>query len=344
MPDEVLPEREDPLGHLAGEDAPRAEPARDRVVLGQLRDRHRVHRPVEDVDPAFGVVERPGGRRVGVQAETEPLGHELDPARFVDAGVLRVDGGDGQERLTGQLHGVRGGEGRDRGRVDAAAQGDRVLARQAAGNGAVEECRKVLLRFRKRDVRRLQERLWIPVALERDAPVRPDRRRRGSREAGDAAEHRAAGVEAPEEHRFDRFHVGLAGDAGPGRHLLALGRGHEAVGALAMEERASPRWSRKTTRSSPSVQAPAKTPRKRAGPRRPRPRSRRGASRPARPAPTGPAPTRPRRGCRASPSRPPPCHRRPPPMRPGRRDRWKRRAQPRPRRAPRPRSHGAAPP
>ncbi len=297
MPDQVLAEREHPLGHLAGEDVAGPELVRDAVVLGELGDRHRVDGPVEDVDPVGDVVERAGSRRVRVEPQAEMPGHELDPLGLVDARVLRIHGRDREQWIAGELAGARrrvGGDGRG---VDPARERHGVGPGQAPVHRALDVGGELLARLGEGQPRRLEQRLRVPVAAKRGRFPAGDGSGRRSREALDAAEHRPPGVEAPEEHRLHRLDVRLAGDAGAGGDLLPFRRGHEAVQGSRGGTAARARAGRGRRRAS---SRPSRHPRRRrAGaraPRRPRRRTR--------PAPRLRGPGRrgrARRRCRASP-------------------------------------------
>ena len=122
---------------------------------------------IGEAHPSLEALERVRLLLVRMERHLEPVGDELRIGPFVDAREARVDGGQRRQRPAESLAVTRAGERSDRRRVDPAAQEHRVLAREAARHGLVEQVDEAFLDLRVGDRSSLEEPLGASSTARR---------------------------------------------------------------------------------------------------------------------------------------------------------------------------------
>src|SRR5712671_796381 len=126
------------FGEFPGDDVliPKLTRARIRVRhLGNGKDRHWAAEPST---PFVHIVQRAGGGAEGMKLDTEALRDELDVLPLIYGWQIRKDRGQRAQCAAEPATMVRRRVCRDRGRVEATAQEDDVLARKTPSHSLLE--------------------------------------------------------------------------------------------------------------------------------------------------------------------------------------------------------------
>ena len=228
------------LGELAGQERAMTEPARQRVVLVQLRHGDDRRRAVQQVAPALHVVEALGLRPVGVQRHAQMLGHQRDPAALVHAGQVGKHGRQRPDRCAESLLVSGSGECGHGRRIDAPRQRHAVVPGQAAPDRLIEQLGETLLGLGGGEAAGLHELLRFPVAVGAAATAAIVRQHGGGRHPLDTLDGTVGvGPSAlPVEDALDGVQIGLARDAGAGQNLFRFAREMDRTAVLAVVHRA----------------------------------------------------------------------------------------------------------
>jgi len=236
VPDQVPAAVDHVFGQLAGQERAMTEPARERVVLVQLRYRDNRRRAVQQVTPALHVVEALGLRPVGVQRHAQMLRYQRDPLALVHAGQVREHRRQRSHRPTESLLVSRSGERGHGRRIDAPRQRYPVVSRQAASHRLIEQRGETLLGVGGLEAAGLHELLRFPVAVGAPAAAAIMRQHGGGRHPPDTLHGTfCVGASAlPIEDALDGVQIGLARDARASQNLFRFARQMHRVSILSV--------------------------------------------------------------------------------------------------------------